>query len=248
MFKQIAKVGVYSSPFIYIGYNIYQTYKSHIKIIKFYDFENIGIETNILFDKMKEYNTFIAGSYPYNLLIGGKNNNDIDFFIDNRNNYINFINWFELNGFEKIENNNFDYDYKSCLVMERTKMKKDNIIIDLVFIDYDIHNDPIKYLEYNTDFNCCMFAIDYTGELLTTNENKKNINELKNNIITVKNKFYNFDNRLQKYLNKNYTIKFINIEENEKDKYIFNNCHSKYHKIELPYYGLMSSLTIRKLN
>jgi len=171
-------------------------------------FEKIGINSQLLYNKMMQYKTFIAGSYPLSLKMEDPELfNDIDFFIYETDNYNFLINWFKTQGFEH-KTNEYNPTYRAMLIKDKISMTKDGVKIDLVCLNQCAFNNPVDYVSKWFDINICMYILDYKGQLLTTSFNHYYHNKLKNKEnIMVRTWYKGTAFRVVKYYQKGYKFK-----------------------------------------
>ena len=168
-------------------------------------FEKIGINSQMLYNKMFQYRAFIAGSFALSLKMEDPSlYNDIDFFIYETDNYNFLANWFKSMGFEH-KSNEYHPTYRAMSIKDKLSMEKDGVKIDLVCLNENAFQNPINYVNKWFDINICMYVLNHKGNLLTTSYNSYFHNKLKNKQnVYVKTWYKGTAFRVVKYTKKGY--------------------------------------------
>lgn len=143
-------------------------------------FEKIGINSQLLYNKMYQYRAFIAGSFVLSLKMEDPSlYSDIDFFIYETDNYNFLANWFKSMGFQH-KSNEYHPTYRAMSIKDKLSMEKDGVKIDLVCLNENAFENPINYVSKWFDINICMYVLNHKGNLLTTSYNHYYYNKIKN--------------------------------------------------------------------
>jgi hypothetical protein len=235
---------------IYSLISPYISYVDHIKFIKSFPFlkikypktiilqhitkklKKMGLEEkqiSLIFNTMRNYNIVISGSFVLSILLGEYwEGSDIDFYrkshendeIDDDCQDFLFHRLFDIEGYERLLNENYDY----LSLFKSTKYRINDLFIAnyLSYRSYNNHRlwskDIKDYIHYLFDFDFCKNIIDL---------NSKEIIFIYD-IDSLINKSCNFN--ISKYVSRNYNEHLVNMSKNMYDKtmYLIEKRKKKY--------------------